>query len=771
MRTINQFHGRRVVSFAGWLLAGVAFAGAASAQTARAANSTQVQEVIVTATKRSENIQNVPAAITALNSQSLAKAGFIRLEDYVAQVPGLSISSPGPGSMQIAIRGITSGENEASPTTSIYVDEAPFGSVNAYAAGSDLTPDLDPAELSQIEVLKGPQGTLYGASAVGGVVKFDTKPVDLSRYSGEVTAGGVVTSEGTAGYSFRGLINAPVVKDVFGLRLSAFTREDPGYVKNLVTGKYQNESKVAGGRLDLVWKPTSHISVDVWALIHNTENRGTPAEDVNFQTLQPLYAPLTMKAYTEQPNNFQFEVYNATIKGQWGSLNLTSSTTYQDIHGVAYGDATQQSGGILNLTLFGGFGVIADPANTAIQNSLASKVRRISQEFRVSDSFFNGRLEAQAGLFYSHEYDILTIPGYFLYNKTTGAPITPNYFLGATPLITAEIASRYTEISGYADLDFHITDRLDILGGVRESANRQNFREYYAGTYIAIVKFLQSGGVPNGDVLTYGNHSTGQDFNFLVTPRFKINADNMVYARFANGYRPGGANAFPPGLGEPETFAPDTVTSYEAGFKGQWLDRSVTVDLAAFWNEWNNIQIQTGVAGFQGFINGPSARTRGVEISTLWRPVHGLTFGLNGAYTEANLTGDAPAAGAANGDRLPFVPKWTGSITADYNWEVGNGWTADLGGSVNYIGSRVSGFVGNAVTGTGYGVPIPTFTTVNLNASVTHGPVTFQAFIRNIGSSHGIVYVPVLSAPILTNYNTASVIPPRTFGGQVTVAF
>jgi outer membrane receptor protein involved in Fe transport len=770
MPTHNNACGPRAASFAGWLLAGAAFASAAQAQTAPSASATQVTEVIVTATKRTENIQNVPAAITAVNAQSLAKAGLVKLEDYVAQVPGLSISTVNPGSMQIAIRGITSGENEASPTTSIYVDEAPFGSVNAYAAGSDLTPDLDPAELAQIEVLKGPQGTLYGASAVGGVVKFDSKPVDLDQFGGEVTAGGDVTTEGTAGYTFRGLVNLPIVKDVFGIRVSAFTREDPGYVKNLVSGKYQNDSKVAGGRVDLYWKPTSNISVDAWALIHNIDNHGVSAEDVNYQTLKPLYAPLTMKGYIEQPSRFQFEVYNATVKGQWGAFSFTSSTTYQDIRGIAYADATQSSAGILNLETFGAFGVIADPANTAFQDSLASKVRRFSQEFRVSDSFFNGRLDAQAGVFFTHEDDILTIPGYFLFDQTTGAPITPNYFLGASPLISAEIASRYTEYSGYANLDLHVTDHFDIIGGVRESANNQNFLEDYAGTYIAVVKFLEAG-QPNGDTLTYGSSSTGHDFNYLVSPRYKIDDNNMVYLRFADGYRPGGANAFPPGLGEPATFGPDTVTSYEAGYKSQWFDRKLTLDLALFWNEWNNIQIQTGVAGFQGFINGGTARTRGAELSSAWQPVHGLTFGFNGAYTEANLTTDAPAAGGVAGDELPFVPKWSGAITADYTWPIMDGWTGDVGGSVNYVGARESGFVGNGGAINGYGVPVPSFTTLNLNAGVTHGPVTFQAYIRNIGNSHGIVYVPVLSAPILTNYNTASVIPPLTFGGQITVTF
>lgn len=768
MYCTSQVRGR-TAAFAAVLMAGTAIAGFARAEDAAAAsNPTQVQEVVVTATKSAQNIQDVPAAITALDTGSLSKAGFVKLEDYVALAPGLSISTVNPGSMQIAIRGITSGENEASPTTSIYVDEAPFGSVNAYAAGSDLTPDLDPAELSQIEVLKGPQGTLYGASAVGGVVKFDSKPVDLNRFGGEVTAGGQVMTGGAAGDAFRGLVNVPIVKDVFGIRLSAFTREDPGYIKNLLTGKIQNDSKVEGGRVDLFWKPTPHVSVDAWALIHNISNKGTSAEDVNSQTLQPLYGPLTMKGYVEQPDHFQFEVYNATVKGQWGALNLTSSTTYQSIHGIAYGDDTQTSGGIENLELFGLFGVVSNPANTAFQASLASKIRRFSQEFRVADSFFNGRLDAQAGVFFTHENDLLTIPGYYLFNKTTGAPLAPLFPWNTMPLISAEIASRYTEYSGYANLDFHLTDRIDITGGIRESSNQQHFLEFYGGTYIAIVKILEKQG---GDTLSYGSSSTGHDFNYLVSPRFKINDDNMVYARFADGYRPGGANAFPPGLGEPATFGPDTVTSYEVGYKGQWFERALTVDLALFWNDWNSIQIQTGVAGFQGFINGGAAQTKGVELSSLWRPVHGLTLGFNGAYTQANLTTDAAAAGGVSGDELPFVPRWAGSITADYTWQIRDGWTGDVGGSVNYVGDRKSAFVGNGTTINGYGVTVPSFTTVNLNAGVTHGPVSFQAYIRNIGSSHGIVYASVLSAPILTPYNTASVIPPLSFGGQITVKF
>ena len=160
-----------------------------------------------------------------------------------------------------------------------------------------------------------------------------------------------------------------------------------------------------------------------------------------------------------------------------------------------------------------------------------------------------------------------------------------------------------------------------------------------------------------------------------------------------------------------------------------------------------------------------------IEFSTQWRPVHGLTFGLNGAYTEARLTADAKAAGGIAGDELPFVPKWAGAITADYTWPIMDFWNADVGGSVNYVGARISNFVGNGTTINGYGVPVPAFTTINLNAGVTHGPVTVEAFIRNIGNSHGIVYAKVLAAPILTNYQNASVIPPLTFGGQVTVAF
>jgi outer membrane receptor protein involved in Fe transport len=330
------------------------------------------------------------------------------------------------------------------------------------------------------------------------------------------------------------------------------------------------------------------------------------------------------------------------------------------------------------------------------------------------------------------------------------------------PLISAEILSRYTEYSGYANLDFHVTDRFDIIGGVRESYNQQHFFEQYDGDYIVIAETLLGQAY---HPLTELGQFSGSDFDYLVSPRFKIDDNNMVYARFADGYRPGGANAFPPNLGEPATFQPDTVTSYEVGYKSQWFDRRLTLDLAVFLNDWNRIQIQTGVDGFQGFINGGAARTDGVELSTVWEPIHGLTLGIDGSYTDAKLTTNAPAAGGLAGDELPFVPQWSGAITANYDWVVHDGWTANVGGSVNYVGDRRSGFTD------AYAVTVPAYTTVNLNAGVTHGPVTFQAFFRNIGDAHGIVYVPVLSAPILTNYNTASVIAPRTFGGQVSVAF
>jgi outer membrane receptor protein involved in Fe transport len=754
MSSYSRTQRHRRLAFGGGLLTSVSLlvVSAAAAQSApapqraAAAQSTQLNEVIVTAEKRSENIQNVPASVTALPSQKLAKQGLVRFEDYAAQVPGLSFSSTGEGNAQLVIRGITTGVAQSATTTAIYVDEAPFGSVNAYGHGTNLTPDLDPAELSQIEVLKGPQGTLYGAGALGGLVKFDTAPVSLSHFGGAGTVGGDSVDHGGDGYTLRAMANVPIINDQLGVRISGFSREDPGYIDN-VTGKSDNnDTRVYGGRGDLLWKPNDHISVDLWAMGQDIRDEGPPDEDVNATTLQPIYGNLKTQAYIEQPELTQFRIYNATVKGEWGPFNVTSSTTYETIKSYALTDDSASLGPVVTK--------LSGKPNGGAAESLLVHTNRIAQEVRLNSTAFDGKLDYQFGFYFTHESDVLQVPGVFPFNTVTKQPITlaPAF----TPLLNANIFSTYTEYSGFANATYHFTSQFDVLAGVRYSQDYQTYFQNYHGALIGAPIILSSDA--NNGTATY-----------LVSPRFKINDDNMVYARISSGYRPGGPNAVPGGsIGAPATFAPDTITSYEAGYKSELLDRSMTVDLALYYTDWQHIQIETNavIAGVNHnyFVNGGSATSEGVELAVAYRPLPGLTLGLNGAFTDAFLTSPAPAAGGRNGDELPFVPKWSGSVSAAYTWTIVDSWDGNVGGSVNYTGDRISNFSQHG------GVPVPGYTTVNINAGVDHGRYSLNFYIKNLTDAIGITYLGV-EPTVTTAIDNAAIIQPRTYGAELSVRF
>jgi outer membrane receptor protein involved in Fe transport len=210
-----------------FLLAGTAAAMLSAApafaqdEPASASDNGDETEIVVTAQKRSERLQDVPASVSVLNTENLSKQGIAKFEDYAARIPGLSLTSGRPGLTQVTLRGITTGPAQSAAATSFYVGEAPIGSVNAYTGGSNTTLDLDPTDLAQIEVLKGPQGTLYGANSMGGLIKYVTADPSFTDFSGRVSAGVNTVKAGGIGYAFRGAVNVPVVTDT--LAISAVT--------------------------------------------------------------------------------------------------------------------------------------------------------------------------------------------------------------------------------------------------------------------------------------------------------------------------------------------------------------------------------------------------------------------------------------------------------------------------------------------------------------------------------------------------------------------
>ena len=262
--------------------------------------------------------------------------------------------------------------------------------------------------------------------------------------------------------------------------------------------------------------------------------------------------------------------------------------------------------------------------------------------------------------------------------------------------------------------------------------------------------------------------SSDTSTTFLVAPRFKFDDNNMLYARVASGYRPGGPNA-PTAAdhanGVPNAYLPDTLTDYEVGYKSSLFEHRLTLDISAFYIDWKNIQIETIFNGISNNGNGGTALSEGFEANATLTPFNGLTLNGNLAYTEAHLTQDAPGVNGFNGDELPNVPRWSANLSADYDFRLTDTVGAFVGGNVRYMGDRASGFV------FGQRPTLPAYTTVDLRAGLDYKNLTAEVYVKNVGDTRGFNNITSLDLSGAANPWTASVIQPRTVGLSLVAKF
>jgi outer membrane receptor protein involved in Fe transport len=730
-------------------------------------DATEGGEIIVTATKRNERLQDVPAAVSVVSADDLLEQGARNFADYATQVPGLSLTTARQGVTQVVIRGITTGAAQPGSTTAFYVDEAPVGSVNAYTGGNAITPDLDPSDLAQVEVLKGPQGTLYGAGAVGGLLKFTTVTPHLAEFEGRI-GGGVTTvsHSGDVGYSARAMVNIPLATDKLALHASGFYRFDPGYVDNVnprIGQRDVNGARVQGGRAVLSVQFTPDVSLDVSALLQDTSTKGSNVVDVDAATLEPIYGDLQQDRSAREDGLTRLRLYNATLRADLGAIDLVSSTTYQTILNRDYSDARrsfvpfyQLIGGLLGPVL--GFTV---PADLGMLVRTTKRTERWSEELRASTTGIGNMLDLQAGFYWTHEDDSnrLAIDNF---SQTTGA----SYALPA--FATASILSTYEEYSFFGNARLYFGETFDVLGGIRVAHDDQDYAQNYQGLLI-----LASAGTP---ALIADGTESATITTWMVSPRFRPSPNTTFYGRVATGYRPGGPNPAPPTGNIPNTFAPDRLTQYEIGFKGQTADRSLSADVALFYTDWNKIQIQTSAGGFNFIVNSNGgARSKGAEATVRYAPAPALNFTLNAAYTDATLNGNAPAAGGLDGDRLPYVPRWSGSLLADYSVPLGNGDTElTLGATASYVGDRTSDYTGTVGAAGRFPKRLDAYATFDLRAGLTMGRYSITAFARNITDEREIVVAATQGTANSATpgaFYSGAIIQPRTVGAEVALRF
>ena len=710
-------------------------AAASLAAAVPAAAATVLEEIVVTAQKRTERLLDVPVSVSAIDAAGLIANHSAGLEDYFAQVPGLAINAQTSGRLNLSIRGITTG-GTSTPTVGVTIDDVPIGSSAGYTYAAALAADIDPSTLERVEVLRGPQGTLYGASSLGGLLRYVTRKPAFDDFSGSVQLEGSSVDDGENGFMFRGYANMPIVDGKFAAMASAFFRDDPGFVDNLQTGQEDVDSaESAGGRLAVLWQLTDTVSLRMSALYQDTDGDGSSDIEAS-ANLKPLNGKLAhnRNAGTGMYSR-TFEQYEATLEADFGWGTLTSITGY----------GSSEFHDTIDDTAFLGFltEIVTGQTDLGTTTFLPSITDKFSQEFRLA-SQSDGRLEWLVGAFYTDEDSDVQ------YNIYATDPVGGQII---TPVLLDAFPSTFKEYALFGTATWHFTDQFDLQVGARYSENEQEFDETISGPLF----------VPPYQISA---DSEDDAFTWLISPSYKISEDLMLYGRIATGYRAGGPNPGA-GFGFPDQFEPDETTSYEGGVKGQFLDGSLLLDFSAYYIDWTDIQLQQRdpTSGFVYYSNAGNATSQGFELSIAAVPAEGLDITATLAYTDAELS-DPTSGGivAEAGDPLPFSADWTATLAVDKEFAINADMNGFVGGTFAYVGERSEEFSSDATVPR---VTMPSYTTLDLRAGVTWSDWTFSLFARNVTNELGILGAVSEVADASTGVYLLNVIRPRSYGLSV----
>jgi iron complex outermembrane receptor protein len=726
---------------------------AAAAQVLPSSAQSTTADIVVTAEKKSENIQKVPAQVSVISAANIEQLHATSLEDIGAYVPGLQVNSGGtPGQTIVSLRGIA--PVGPSATVASYVDESPVGSstINAGLSSTGVASSLDllPYDVERIEVLQGPQGTLYGANSLGGLVKYVLKTPSLDHFHAAV-GGDVfdVRGAGNAGGGGRVMLSVPIINGKLAILGSYSSESTPGFIDNAQTGvNNQNHLRQQSARGALLWQPEDNLSVKLGFLWQNSAAANNNQVALDALTLKPVYGDLQNDNFTNEPSNVSLHLYSGQVDWDFGWAKIISVSSYSKTRAIDYQDSTR--GNLLLLDLFG----FPDGGLVPFRQTL--RTNKFTQEVRLS-SPSPSKLEWLIGGFYTHER---TRDDQIERGLLPDGQSLPPVDLGfgpipADPLFQANLPSTYREYAAFGDLTYHLTSKLDIAGGVRYAHNKQVFPITASGILIVV----QSGAY---NAALAGKSSEGV-VTYSVGPRYQITDDILAYGRVSSGYQAGGPNIPYPGV--PATVKSDRTTNYEAGLKTRFWDRRGILNLTAFWIDWRNIQILGLVpnTGFTYLDNGGTARSRGISADGSITPVTGLTFAANATFTDAKLKADVPAIGARAGDQLPYSPRWSGSAQVNYEWPLGSKLRAHLDAGVRVVGARHSGFIANNSPNAYRLAP---YAAADFGASLTFANYTARLFVKNAFDRRAYNYYFYVSDAVLGTVDQIQGTPiqPRTIG-------
>ncbi|WP_116368139.1 TonB-dependent receptor [Parahaliea mediterranea] len=616
-----------------------------------------LEEVVVTASKRGvSTVQDIPTNISAIGGAVLEQTGAMGIQDMARFIPGLSAVDNGPGNEQVIIRGLASSAGAAQVGT--YFDEIPATGTGGTNVAQT---DLQLYDLERVEVLRGPQGTLYGSGSQGGTLRYITNKPNLSALEGSVQMdAGTRSRDAGEAYQFNGMLNAPVVKDTFALRAVGFYRDADGYVELPDLGESStNTEESYGGRLmgTLMLGERTMLNASAW-----------------YQNLEVDDQPLVNEREDERPGQVrlpfedELKMYNLTLDHELDSGDITATASWYDRATFFSFDVSQ-------------FVPMPGSVNQNRDNEL------FSAELRYA-SRFDGPLQMIVGGFYQERETSSSSIGYFVDTDTGLVPANPASFFDN------RAETEFTNQALFGELTWEVTEQLELLAG---------FRAFEVDTWSQANEIASPFGEPAG--LQVPLESDNSDVIYKLQASYRFSDDILTYLVYSQGFREGGANTLnlqtPSGRPVSRGFEPDLVDNYEFGWKSDWLDGQLRLNGAVYTMQWTDIQVGLldSTQAFEYITNAGEADLMGVELESVIRPaaLPGLTIRFNANYSEQELAENTPAYDAGDitagrdGDRLPDTFPFSAGLIVEQQFELG-GYNAYASLDASYVGTALTTF-------------------------------------------------------------------------------
>ncbi len=734
----------------------------------------KLEEIVVTAQKREERLQDVPMSIAVLSNQDIERRGVIGMQDYLRSVPGVSQIDRGSADNAIVIRGITTtpqSENVTSGTTvATYFDETPITGAAGIAFGGV---DVRPVDLERIEILRGPQGTAFGAASLGGAVRIIPAKPDLEAFSAKLgTAYSETSGSGGDNTMVQGVVNVPLAAGRFAVRAVGYRYDESGYYRNVAGDNTAAMARAAnagvpnygkgfvqddigrmistGGRLSALWQITPAVSLTLGHLTQTLEQNGSPIASVGEfeQAVLPIAPQGRVNDKAGEFARTKMHLSNLLLKYDMGWGTLTTAGSWIDANSIQTRDLWE----VLPTV----------PASNTIG---PSEFKAFTAETRVT-SALEGRTQFLAGLYYENVDE-----DYRATIDWPGAP-APSPIFVTNPISYVQLPRDREQRAVFGEISYEFIKQLTGTVGARYFEYDRSARELREGG---------ANGVPLGAGIAPILKSSESDSSYKANLSYQPREDALLYASWSQGFRLGRPSAGLPTalcdvdgngivdgtsvtIASTRTINSDFLDNYELGGKLRFFDRRASIDAAVYHIKWEGLPIYSSVPSCRsGYVaNAGAATSDGVEFQASVLVTDGLKLDFGGSYTKAELSQDAPGLGARKGARLPGSPKINGNFAAQYDFVLG-GNAAFVRADSMYIGKFHSDLLASPGTVAG------NYVKIDARVGLAIRKITLELFGRNLTNEDAFTWRTLTSTN--TNPFNGYRLQPRTVGIQLGYAF